>query len=124
MTTTTPHDVLVPAGARPDSWENGPWQNGVPLSHRVLLGETRRVNGRRDYDIVEVQPTAMQFSDGRIDVGSVYEPPQVDVGDHGYTAVQARELAAAIIEAADEVDGGQQNELAADGVGARGRGSW
>src|SRR6478609_7835883 len=100
MTTTIPN-VPVPTGATADEWDSGTWQNGVPLSHRVLLGESRSVDGRRHYDTVGVQPTCVQFSDGRIDDGSVYEPPQVYVSDHGYPALQERELAAAIIEAAN-----------------------
>ena len=51
-----------------------------------------------------VQATAVQFADGRIDDGSVHEPPRVYLGDDGLTSAQARELAAALIETADEVD--------------------
>jgi hypothetical protein len=54
---------------------------------------------------VSVQPTAIQFSDGRVDDGSVHEPPHVYLADNALTAAQARELAATLIEAADEVDG-------------------
>ena len=77
MTTTIDNVSRSPPGATPDTW-----QNSAPLPHRVLLGETRSVDGRHDYDTVGVQPTCVQFSDGRIDDGSVYEPPQVYVSDH------------------------------------------
>src|SRR6478672_898713 len=98
MTITRPQDVPVPAGATPDTWEDD-----SPLPYRVLLGESRSINGRRDS--VSVQPTAVQFADGRFDDGTVFEPPQVYLNDdYSFTAVQARELAAAIIEAADTID--------------------
>ena len=51
-----------------------------------------------------VQATAIQFADGRIDDGGVHEPPRVNLGDDALTSVQDRELAAALIETADEVD--------------------
>jgi hypothetical protein len=53
---------------------------------------------------VSVQATAVQYTDGRVDDGSVHEPPQVYLGDDGLTAAQARALAAALIEAADTVN--------------------
>jgi hypothetical protein len=42
---------------------------------------------------------------GRIDDGSVYEAPMVYLGDEGLSTAQARALAAALIQTADEVDG-------------------
>jgi hypothetical protein len=98
MTTTIP-DVPVPPGARPDTW-----QDDSPLPYRVLLGEVRGIDGV-DIDRVCVQPTAVQFSDGRVDDGSAHEPPQVYLNDYGLTSAQARELAAVLVDAADEVDG-------------------
>jgi hypothetical protein len=97
MTTTIP-DVPAPAGARPDTW-----QEDVPQPYRILLGDVRGIDGR-DIDHVSVQPTAVQFSDGRVDDGSVHEPPHVYLCDDGLTAMQARDLAALLIAAADEVD--------------------
>jgi hypothetical protein len=94
MITTIP-DVPVPPGARPDTWQN---------DHRVLLGEVRGIDGV-DTDLVCVQVTAVQFFDGRIDDGSVHEPPHVYLRDDALSAAQARELAALLIAAADEVDG-------------------
>jgi hypothetical protein len=98
MTTTIP-DVPAPPGARPDAW-----QDDSPFPYRVLLGEVRGINGVNT-DHVSVQPTAIQFSDGRVDDGSVHEPAHVYLGDNALTTTQARELAATLIEAADEVDG-------------------
>jgi hypothetical protein len=97
MTTATPHDVSVPPGFRADDWQN----DAVP--NRVLLGELRVIDGL-DVDVVSVQVTAVQLSDGRIDDGSVYEPPHVHLRDDTLSPTQARELAAALIEAADELD--------------------
>jgi hypothetical protein len=99
MTTTIP-DVPVPPGFEADDWQH----NDSGLSHRVLLGETRRITGRRDFDTVRVQPTAVQFSDGSIDDGGVFEPPQVYVGDQSLPAPQARELIAALTWATETIE--------------------
>ncbi len=90
MTTTTSDltNVPHPAGVKPDIW-----QDDAPIPYRVLLGEVRVIDGV-DIDRVSVQPTAVQFADGRIDDGSVHEPPRVYLGDDGLTSAQARELAA------------------------------
>ena len=77
--TTTPPDVPIPAGARPDTW-----QNDVPFLYRVLLGELRGIDGV-DIDRVNVPPTAIRFSDGCVDDGSVHELPHDDLGDDGLT---------------------------------------
>src|SRR4051794_10428234 len=78
MTTTDlrSRDVPIPAGVdRADQW-----QNDVPLPYRVLFGELRGIDGL-GIDRVSVQPTAIQFIDGRIDDGGVHEPPNVYLGD-------------------------------------------
>ena len=75
-----------------------------PLPYRILFGELRGVDGFH-IDRVSVQPTAVQFADGRIDDGSVHEPPHVYLGDDGLTSLQARELAAVLLEAAAQLDG-------------------
>jgi hypothetical protein len=98
MTTTTMPDVPLPSGAEPDVWVD----ESPPL-YRVLYGVSRGIAGRDD---VLVGTTAIQFADGRIDDGSVlHEPPHVYLNDDALTSVQARELAALLIEAADEVHG-------------------
>lgn len=91
-------DVPIPVGVCADDW-----QDDVPQPYRVLFGELRGIDGL-DIDRVSVQATAVQFSDGRIDDGSVHEPPHVYLSDDVLTSVQARQLAAALIDAADEVD--------------------
>jgi hypothetical protein len=96
-TTNTIPDVPIPAGvAKTDEW-----QDDTPMPFRVLFGERRNTDGVK---FTTVQATAVQYSDGRIDDGSVYEAPHVYLGDDALTSVQARELAAALIETADEVD--------------------
>jgi hypothetical protein len=96
MSTNTIPDVPVPHGAHPDTWQHD--------SHRVLLGDVRGIDGV-DTDLVCVQVTAVQFPDGRIDDGSVHEPPHVYLRDDALSPTQARELAALLIQAADELDG-------------------
>jgi hypothetical protein len=90
-------DVPVPAGAEPDDW-----QDDVPQPYRILLGVLRNTDG---VEHTTVQATAVQYADGRIDDGSVHEPPHVYLADNALTTMQARELAATLIDAADEVDG-------------------
>jgi hypothetical protein len=101
--TTRPTGATCPShlnrtGARPDTW-----QDDSPLPYRVLLGEVRGIDGV-DTDLVCVHPTAIQFSDGRVDDGSVHEPPSVYLRDDALSTAQARDLAAALIEVADELD--------------------
>jgi hypothetical protein len=56
---------------------------------------------------VLVATTAVRYRDGRIDDGTISEPPFVYVQtcrDAGLTSTEARQLAAHIIECADEAD--------------------
>jgi hypothetical protein len=87
-------DIPLPAGAAfGDTWEgDGP--------QRVVMGPTR---GITDSDFT-VWTSAIQCADGRIDS----EPPEVHIAgdtDSGLNSDQARELAAALLEAAGELDG-------------------
>ena len=98
MTTTPPPDVPLPAGAAvADDWQPG------PAPYRIVLGTKRRIGE------VEVQTSVAQFADGTIDHAGKIELPTVHVqaywGDNGLTAGQARQLARALIAAADELDG-------------------
>ena len=96
-TDTTITDLLIPAGvARTDEWKDD-----TPLPYRILFGELRNTDGVK---FTTVQASAVRFADGRIDDGGVHEAPHVYLGDDGLTGGQARELAAALIETADEVD--------------------
>src|SRR5258707_11144605 len=97
-TTTNPHpDVPLPTGAVfGDNWEGEP-------AERVIMGQNRSIT---DTDVV-IWTSAIQFADGRIqqDEGGASEPPLVHVdGGVDLNSDQARELAAALIEAAAEVD--------------------
>jgi hypothetical protein len=69
----------------------------------VLFGELRCIEGIHVHR-VSVQVTALQFPDGRVDDGSEHEPPQVYLGDEALSIAQARALAAALTDAADEAD--------------------
>jgi hypothetical protein len=98
-TTTAPvPDIPLPAGAEfGDEWDPDDL-------HRVIMGAERHVT---DSDVV-VWTSAIQFADGSIDDAACGgESPQVNLGgNHGeLNSDQARELAAAILEAANEIDG-------------------
>jgi hypothetical protein len=96
---TTTYDVPVPDGAEADVWEDN-----TPQPYRVLYGVSR---GLLDRDDVIVGTTAVQYRDGRIDDGSIEECPKVYVetnNDSGLSSAQARQLAAHIIDCADEID--------------------
>jgi hypothetical protein len=82
-TTTTPYPgVPVPAGVtRVDDW-----QDDAAAPYRIVMGELRNTNG---VEHTTVQATAVQYADGRIDDGSVHEPPCVYLGDDGLTSAQA-----------------------------------
>ncbi len=107
MTTTsspTAPNVAPPPGAEPDVWEGT-----TPMPHRVVYTEPRCVLNRTGDHLRSpvVVAQAIQWADGFLDDGLI-EPPSVSIessGDHGLTSAQARELAAAILEAADEIDG-------------------
>jgi hypothetical protein len=73
----------------------------------VLYGASHGIQGRAE---VNVSTTAVQLADGSIDDGSRLDPPfvYVEANDLGLTSQQARELAAVLIGAADEVDGWAQ----------------
>lgn len=98
-TSTTPPDVPLPAGATsPDGWQ--PDDSGP---YRAIFGDDRCVT---DHDAI-VWTSAVQFADGAVTASPLGEPyVYVDcVGiDRGLNSDQARELAAALLEAAAELD--------------------
>ena len=78
-----------------------------------MLGEGRGVT---DHNVV-VHTVAIQFADGRIDDGRI-KAPTVTISHAGYngrglSSTQARELAARLLEAADELDGWIESSQAA-----------
>jgi hypothetical protein len=102
-TTTNPYpDVPLPAGAIADDDAWTLWENEARVFHgpdRVVLNGAAEV-------IAEVRTTGVQYADGSVDNGE--DPPTIDIclnlpGD--LTAAEARELAAALLEAAAELDG-------------------
>lgn len=110
MTTTTPEptDVPTPPGVTHiDGWyaEDRPY--------RFLYGRTRTVarpagNGSVVKPDVLVGAIAAQLADGAIDDGSVIDSPKVFVelrGDDALTTAQARQVARALMAAADDLDG-------------------
>jgi hypothetical protein len=105
MTTTAqinPYpDTVLPDGAT----TNDDWQGHDRQPYRVVLGADRTVTDHP----VKVSPSAVQWADGSIDDGHI-EGPNVYVIDGGnwlspLNSDQARELAAALLEAAAEIDG-------------------
>lgn len=100
QTTTTPvPDVPLPAGAE---WADD-WQDVQSTPWRVIKSAERHIDGCE----VSVFATAVQWTDGTLDQ-SGGDAPHVTVGGFDYydgvTADQARAVAAAILEAADELD--------------------
>jgi hypothetical protein len=89
------------------------WQPNDPLSYRVVLGAGRGVTDHK----VRVQTAAIQFADGRIDDGRIAAPSvtisRASFNGRGLSSTQARELAARLLEAADELDGWIESSQAA-----------
>jgi len=71
------------------------WQDDTPMPYRILFGELRNTGG---VEHTTVQASAVQFTDGRINDGSVQEGPHVYLGDETLSSAKARELAAALSE--------------------------
>jgi hypothetical protein len=98
---STSSDIAVPAGvARTNPWE----PSGDQAHYRFIVGATRRVT---DHPI-HVSVHAFQWSDGTLDDGDILSAPGIAI--HNADACvplkshQARELAAALLEAAAEFD--------------------
>jgi hypothetical protein len=98
MTITLP-PVPLPAGAEDD----GTWTDDDPQPpYRVIYGVPRGVVGIE----LALQTSALQYADGSINTTD--DPPRVSLDIHpddGLTGQQARDLAASLLEAADEVEG-------------------
>ncbi|HEX5253088.1 MAG TPA: hypothetical protein VFW69_04295 [Mycobacterium sp.] len=105
MTTATTNprpDVAPPPGAAfVDDWQ--------PEQYRIVYGSRREISGE-----VEVSASVAQLADGTINGSSgEYDPPLVHVhttGAFGLTTEQARELAGAILDAVNELDGWARDE--------------
>ncbi len=95
------NDVTLPAGvARINAWE----PEGDQAHYRFIVGATRTVT---DHPI-HVSVHAFQWSDGTLDDGDILSPPGIAIHNADacvpLTSDQARELAAALLEAAAEFD--------------------
>jgi hypothetical protein len=104
VTTATPHPAVpLPAGfVEADDWQ----ASGPDLPFRIIYGVKRPVT---DHEVF-VSTAAAQWADGSIDDGLVETPNAALLEGQGDTGVrlnsdQARELAAALLAAADELDG-------------------
>ncbi len=88
-------NVNHPVGAHPDPWQ--------PEGYRVWFGQRRPVPGVKDYTIAL---SAVELLDGGIDNGDTIEPPSVHLEGRAraYNAAEARALAAALLDAADQLD--------------------
>ncbi|AFM16999.1 hypothetical protein Mycch_2216 [Mycolicibacterium chubuense NBB4] len=98
--TSIPDSVALPPGA----YTQDTWQAAEPQPYRIILGGDRTIAGHR----AVVSPSAVQWADGSVDDGRT-EAPHVYAFNleesNPLTTDQARELAAALLAAADEVDG-------------------
>lgn len=91
--------IPLPTGAV----EAGDWEDDEHGRCRVISGGYRDVDGTN----AEVYTSAIQLADGRVDSGVASDPPMVWVtfrGD-GITSAEAKLVAAALVAAADMVDG-------------------
>lgn len=104
MTTTTPRIPFLPLGfISADDWQ----QNGADMPYRLIFGADRTVTDHA----VCVSTHAYQFADGTIASRWVGEAPGMavingdrDTGLWPLNSAQARELAAALLAAGDELD--------------------
>jgi hypothetical protein len=91
--------VPLPAGAAEEPFA---WQEHDPLPYRAVFGLPRAIS-TSDGHVMTVETTAIKFSDGLIGQGGV-EGPAVYIDDCRSTVAQARQVAAALIAGADELD--------------------
>lgn len=113
MTTTTERsshpEVPLPSGAK---WD-GDWNDEEPpyVTYRIIHGRDRVVGGPIEHfgghttGLAEVETSACQLIDGTLEVD---DPPQIQVHvyrDIGLNPEEARQVAALLLEAADEIEG-------------------
>lgn len=93
---------LPPGTVSLDGWQQDSCSSPLPL-YRMFSGRDRRVDG---VDGV-IGTSAVQYVDGSVDDGRVDEAPciWVGMGADSISSAQARQLADALVSAADEVDG-------------------
>jgi hypothetical protein len=98
---TTPSEVPLPAGvARVNDWE----PDGDQSHYRFIVGATRTLADHPS----RVSVHAFQWSDGTLDDGGILSAPGIAIDDvdagRPLNSDQARDLAAALLEAAGEFD--------------------
>jgi hypothetical protein len=93
-----PPDVPVPTGFSADDWAD----TQTPRPWRTIWGRQHVIDG----DAVEVRLSGMQYADGTIETDDGGGPAiHINVcRDWGISTKDAREVAAAILAAADEAD--------------------
>lgn len=96
-TNSYPHIQVPPGADFADDWQ--------PQGYRIVYGCRREVGGG-----IEVSASVAQLADGTINRSSEkYDPPLVHVdaigGDFELTTEQAREMAGAIVDTVNELDG-------------------
>lgn len=103
QTMTGTDDLSLPEAARADDWEDHDGQH-----FRLIFSTCRGIDSRPD---VILYASAVQLADGSIDNGNQIEQPvlYIDVKEErGLTAVQARALGTALVNAAARLDRWQQ----------------
>ncbi|MCW2652073.1 MAG: hypothetical protein QOE41_1535 [Mycobacterium sp.] len=110
QTSTNPYPHVEPpdGGVIVDDWQ----VPGTPDAYRNILGTNRTIiadslcDGVGPHEVT-VWNHIVQFPDGSFDLEGRIEKPGISVDiewENGLSSVQARELAAVLIEAADEID--------------------
>jgi hypothetical protein len=86
-------EVAVPAGAA----HVAAWEHDQPIPSRAFFGVPRGISGRT----IVVGTSGHQWADG-----SIESVPSIEIiGDlHGLNGDQARDLASALLQAAEEID--------------------
>lgn len=100
-TPTTLPDVPLPPGAvYTEAWE---CCHDDGRHSRIINGATRGVEGNSD---IQVWTAAVQYDDGTLDDSALEQPSVwIEAAQEALSSRQARELAAALLEAAAELDG-------------------
>ena len=99
MSSSTSGVSLPPGTQNPDGWQDN--VGGLP-PYRIVCGQDRHV---REIEGI-IGTSAVQYPDGTIDQ-TADDSPRVwaEYGAANMTSAQARQFAAEIVAAADEVDG-------------------
>ncbi|VBA60490.1 hypothetical protein [Mycobacterium attenuatum] len=99
MTTPTSAVPLPPGAKYADLWEDAT----TDQPYRRITGEVRGVTGNTN---VLVWVEAVQYADGSLDQSAIDRPSvQIEANQEALSSRQARELAMALLTAADELDG-------------------